>query len=67
MCIRDRIERGLPGIPVGRVEELGLDGDAFEALGFALLAAACLDGVAFDLSQITGAARPVRLGVVARP
>lgn len=63
----EEIERGLPGIPVGRVEELGLDGDAFEALGFALLAAACLDGVAFDLSQITGAARPVRLGVVARP
>jgi anhydro-N-acetylmuramic acid kinase len=61
------IERGLPGISVGRVEELGLDGDAFEALGFALLAVACLDGVAFDLSQITGSTRPVRLGMVARP
>ena len=54
-------------LPVAPVESIGLDGDALEAVGFAVLAVACLDGVRFDLSGVTGASRPVRLGVVARP
>ncbi len=57
-------ERFAP-VPVRPIESAGLAGDALEAIGFAVLAAASLDGVRFDLRAITGARSPVALGVLA--
>ncbi|MDG2308932.1 MAG: anhydro-N-acetylmuramic acid kinase [Candidatus Binatia bacterium] len=54
-------------IPVRPIESIGVDGDALEAIGFAILAVAALDGAKFDLSGVTGSRRAVRLGVIARP
>lgn len=56
----------LDEIPVRPIETIGIDGDALEAIGFAILGVAALDGVRFDLSAVTGSKRPVRLGVIAR-
>jgi anhydro-N-acetylmuramic acid kinase len=50
---------------VGPIEAIGGHGEALEAIGFALLAVAALDGVDFDLSSVTGSRRRVRLGVIA--
>jgi anhydro-N-acetylmuramic acid kinase len=50
-----------------RIDEFGIPNKAKEAASFALLAAATVDGVAANLPSVTGAARPVVLGVVARP
>jgi anhydro-N-acetylmuramic acid kinase len=52
---------------VRRIEEFGIPNKAKEAASFALLGAATLDGVAGNLLSVTGAGRPVVLGVVARP
>lgn len=61
-----QIEARLPhAVPVQPIESIGVDGDSLEALGFAILAAAHLDGVRFDLRGITGSKRRVRLGVLA--
>lgn len=56
----------LDPIPVLPIETIGIDGDALEAVGFAILGVAALDGVRFDLSAVTGSKRPVRLGAIAR-
>jgi anhydro-N-acetylmuramic acid kinase len=53
-------------IAVRRIDAFGIPNKAKEAASFALLAAATLDGVAGNLPSVTGAARPVVLGVVAR-
>ena len=47
---------------VRTVAEYGLGADAKEAVAFALLAAAALDGVANNVPSATGASRPVVLG-----
>lgn len=61
-----RMLRHLLGtIPVSSVEELGWNADALEAVGFALLAVAALDGVRFDLQSVTGSSSRVALGVLA--
>jgi anhydro-N-acetylmuramic acid kinase len=52
---------------VRRIDEFGIPNKAKEAASFALLAAATLDEVAANLPSVTGASRPVVLGVVARP
>lgn len=49
---------------VGRVEEVGFDGDALEAQAFALLANEAIEGVAGSLPQVTGARRNVVLGKI---
>ncbi len=61
------LQARLGDVSVRPIESIGVDGDALEAVGFAILAVAALDGVRFDLSGVTGATRPVRLGVIARP
>lgn len=61
------LQEELDGVPVRPIEVIGIDGDALEAVGFAILGVAALDGVKFDLAGVTGAKRAVRLGVVARP
>jgi anhydro-N-acetylmuramic acid kinase len=50
-----------------RIDEFGIPNKSKEAASFALLAAATLDGVPANLISVTGAARPVILGVVANP
>ena len=61
-----RMLRGHLGtIPVSPVEELGWNAEALEAVGFALLAVAALDGVRFDLRPVTGSTSRVALGVLA--
>lgn len=64
---------GLTTEPLGavarimRTDELGVPGQAKEALAFALLGAAMLDNIAGNLPSVTGARRPVRLGSITPP
>jgi anhydro-N-acetylmuramic acid kinase len=46
------------------VDELGIPAESKEAVSFALLAAACLDGEPANLPQVTGASRPCVLGKI---
>ena len=62
--VRAIAERLAP-IPVGPIEAIGGHADGLEAIGFAVLGLAALDGVRFDLRTITGAREPVALGVIA--
>ena len=62
-----RLTEQLPGIPVRSTASSGLDPDWVEAVLFAWLAAERLENRALDTSAITGAKRPVFLGVVAQP
>ena len=48
--------------PIKLTDEAGVHGAAKEALAFALLAAATLDGVPANLPSVTGARQPVILG-----
>jgi anhydro-N-acetylmuramic acid kinase len=48
------------------MDQLGIVNKAREAMAFAMLGAAALDGVPANLPQVTGAAKPVPLGVVAQ-
>ncbi len=50
-----------------RIDEFGIPNKAKEAASFALLGAATLDGVSSNVPSVTGAVRPMVLGVVARP
>ena len=58
---RDLILR-LPGCRVMTNEELGLDGNAKEAVAFAVLANEFCHGVPNNAPRATGAARPVVMG-----
>jgi anhydro-N-acetylmuramic acid kinase len=58
--LRDR----LGAIPVLRIDELGVPSDAKEAVAFALLAAATLDGEPSNVPSATGANRAVVLGSI---
>ncbi|WP_227378660.1 anhydro-N-acetylmuramic acid kinase [Haladaptatus halobius] len=48
--------------PVRTIDEYGVGADAKEAVAFALLAAAALDGVPNNVPNATGASRPVVMG-----
>ncbi|WP_435156582.1 anhydro-N-acetylmuramic acid kinase [Haladaptatus sp. DFWS20] len=48
--------------PVKTIDEYGIGADAKEAVAFALLAAAALDGVPNNVPSATGATRPVVMG-----
>ncbi len=48
--------------PVTTIDEYGIGADAKEAVAFALLATAALDGVPNNVPSATGAARPVVMG-----
>ncbi len=50
--------------PVGPLEDLGMNGNAKEALAFALLADATIQGMPSNVLQATGAKRPVILGKI---
>jgi anhydro-N-acetylmuramic acid kinase len=51
-------------IPVKTVEQLGISSDALEAITFALLARATLEGIPLYFPRVTGAKRPVLLGKI---
>ncbi|MBI5966832.1 MAG: anhydro-N-acetylmuramic acid kinase [Deltaproteobacteria bacterium] len=51
-------------IPVQPLNNLGIDGDAKEALAFALLADATIQGVPANVPKATGAKRPAVLGKI---
>ena len=51
-------------IPVRRLEEIGWDSKAFEAVAFAVLAYQTLHGDCANVPAVTGAAHPVVLGTV---
>ncbi len=58
------LRRQLPGVPVRTTDELGVPSEAKEAIAFALLAAATLDGEPGNVPAATGARRRVVLGSV---
>jgi anhydro-N-acetylmuramic acid kinase len=51
-------------VPVGSLNGLGVDGDAKEALAFALLADATIQGLPSNVPAATGAERPAILGKI---
>ncbi len=51
-------------IPVRRLEEIGWDSKAFEAVAFAVLAYQTLHGDCANIPAVTGAAHPVLLGTI---
>jgi anhydro-N-acetylmuramic acid kinase len=55
---------GSQSMTLRHAEELGVPGDAKEAIAFALLGAATLDGVPSNLPSVTGARRAVVLGSI---
>jgi len=57
----------LPGVVVRPVAALGIPARAKEAVSFAMLAAARVDGVPANLPRATGAARPAVLGQIVHP
>ena len=63
----ERLDARLPGVAVRSTGAVGLDPDWIEAILFAWLARARLADRTLDTRSITGAARPVRLGRIARP
>ena len=58
------LRRQLPGVPVKTSDELGVPSELKEAIAFALLAAATLDGEPSNVPAATGARRRVVLGSV---
>ena len=64
--LRSRFER-IAGIETKPLDELGIPGDAREAVAFAVLADARLRGTKFDLRYVTGSQVPQGLGAIALP
>jgi len=58
------LRRQVAGVPVKTTDELGVPSEAKEAIAFALLGAATLDGEPSNVPAATGAARRVVLGSV---
>jgi anhydro-N-acetylmuramic acid kinase len=54
----------MPGVPIRTTDELGIPSEAKEAIAFALLGAATLDGEPSNVPAATGARRRVVLGSV---
>lgn len=65
-AIMSRLEHHLPGAVLTPIESLGMVNAAKEALAFALLGAATLDGEPSNVPSATGASRRVILGSVTR-
>lgn len=55
------------GIPTVLADDLGWDGDAIEAQGFAYLAYRCLHGLPITYPGTTGVAEPMSGGILTRP
>jgi anhydro-N-acetylmuramic acid kinase len=61
------IELEQPKDQIFTVDHLGVPSDAKEAIAFALLGAATLDGMPSNVPSVTGAKRPVVLGSITPP
>ncbi len=59
-----RLARRLPGITVTTSDARGVPADQVEALAFAWLARACIERLAGNLPEVTGAAGPRVLGAI---
>lgn len=66
-AIMQMLREEFASLPVERLPRDHFEPDAKEALCFAVLAHATLDGVPTGMPSVTGASRPAVLGVVARP
>jgi anhydro-N-acetylmuramic acid kinase len=62
--IMSYLRKQLPGVPLKTTDELGIPSEAKEAIAFALLGAATLDGEPGNVPSATGASRRVVLGSV---
>lgn len=62
--LMDLIRQPLGSIPIRRTDDLGIPADAKEAVAFALLAAATLDGEPSNVPAATGAKRATVLGSI---
>ncbi len=58
------LKERLQGISVRSVKDAGVDPDSKEALGFAILAVACIRRIPGNIPSVTGARRPVILGKI---
>jgi anhydro-N-acetylmuramic acid kinase len=58
------LRKQLADVPLRTTDELGVPGDAKEAIAFALLGAATLDGEPSNVPTATGASRRVVLGSI---
>jgi anhydro-N-acetylmuramic acid kinase len=58
------LRQTLGGLPLRTTDELGVPAEAKEAIAFALLGAATLDGLSSNVPSATGARRPVVLGSI---
>ncbi len=63
--IMDMLRGALPGLDICQTDALGVPSDAKEAIAFAVLANATVEGRPGNLPGATGASKPVVLGVVA--
>ncbi len=62
--IMSYLRKQVPGVPLKTTDELGIPSEAKEAIAFALLGAATLDGSPGNVPAATGAKRAVVLGSV---
>ena len=60
------IRAGLPEVEVLTNEEIGYNGDAKEAVAFAILANETINGVCSNIPAVTGASHPVVLGKISQ-
>jgi anhydro-N-acetylmuramic acid kinase len=58
------LEDKLSGIYIRSVKDAGVDPDSKEALGFAVLAVACIRRIPGNIPSVTGARKPVVLGKI---
>ena len=63
LCMMNMLRERLP-IPVMTNEDLGLNGDAKEAVAFAVLANECVHGGCNNVISVTGAKHPVVMGKI---
>lgn len=61
------LEDNLDGMVIRSVKEFGVDPDFREALGFAILACACIRRIPGNIPTVTGARRSVVLGKISQP
>ena len=64
VAIMSQLRARLGGIALRTTDELGVPSDAKEAIAFALLGAATLDGLPSNVPSVTGAKRAVVLGSI---
>lgn len=65
--LMEGLARALPGVRFETHEAFGIPGDAKEALAFALLAAATVNGIPSSVPSATGARGPCLLGAITLP